>query len=127
MDKLENRIFFVIHYGIKRFNDDGTERAGGVDCTSGAFYSDVHKAQEKQKFWFEGQIEEMMHHTPHVRERECAYSYIEAVTDVSEDSDGEEVEWDRLDDDTKAAINASILEVRGCDFRCNSDDEEDDE
>lgn len=115
-ETLAQRVFFVIHYGIKAFNSDGSERSGCDEATSGAFYTDIDTAIEAQRVWFDGMCEELKQHNPSRRVNETAFSYIEAVSGVTEEGcDGEPVDWSKLDDITKEKLNRSNLERKGSD------------
>lgn len=114
--RFEDRTVFVIHYGIKEFNSDGSEKSGGVDSTSGAFYTDIDKALENQRFWFDGMVNEMKSHHPRTRKSQMAYSYIEAVSGITEDGyDGDPVEWSKLSEEIQNKLNSANLECRGSD------------
>lgn len=115
-ETLAQRVFFVIHYGIKAFNSDGSERSGGTDATSGAFYTDIETALAAQRVWFDGMCEELKLHKPSRRTLETAFSYIEAISGVTEDGcDGEPVEWTSLPKDIQEKLNKSSLELKGSD------------
>lgn len=112
--ELQNKIFFKVYYGIKFFNANGSERPYDTACT-GAFYATIDKAIEAQKFWFDGMCEELKARcTPKKKPpfHGQAFSYIQAVTSVSDDNpDGDDVPWDQLDKDTQTKLNAADLKL----------------
>lgn len=113
---MENRIFFKIFYGIKSFNADGSERPYDT-AESGALYTELETAIENQKFWFDGMCNEMAHHHVSRRKTEQAFSYIQAITGVSDDNPDGKDAFDLLDDDTKKRLNAADLVMYGRDIK----------
>ena len=109
-DRKQWPVLFAVHYGITRFNSDGSER--GDDFGFAGTFSDIDEAISKAKEMFDSKIQEMKSHYHERRKNEQAFAYITPVY-KSEDDETEEAEWTFLPQEVRDKLNSVSFKMNG--------------
>lgn len=102
-------VVFAVHYGIRRFNPDGSERDGDLNYAGN--FEDLDEAIKNAREWFDSQVQEMKCHSYRTRKEEQAFAYVTPVYSNCEDYT--EAETAFMTQELIDKINSGSLEMDG--------------